>query len=86
MTVTEQYEADASSLKYLSALLQLLFTCVRGATAAATGNTGGSSGCCGSDRPLWVSSSERSRVLLTLLHSAKDGNSLDSQTNDVKYK
>lgn len=44
-------------------------TCARGAAGAATGNTCVSSGCCGSERPLWVSSSGRSRVFLTALHS-----------------
>lgn len=44
-------------------------TCAGGAAVAATGNTCVSSGCCGSERPLWVSSSRRPRVFLTPLHS-----------------
>lgn len=49
-----------------------LFTCARGAAAAATGNACISSGCCGSERPLWVSSSGRSRVFFTPVHSSND--------------
>lgn len=44
-------------------------TCTGGAAGAATDKTCASSGCCCSDRPLWVSSSGRSRAFLTPIHS-----------------
>lgn len=49
-----------------------LFTCAGGgAAAAATGKACVSSGCCGSERPLCVSSSRRPRVFLAPTHSEK---------------
>lgn len=84
--VTHHHKIDITTSTRLECdfkMLELLFTWARGGAAEATGITWVSSGCCGSERPLWVSSSGRSRLFLTPLHSVKHRHNSDSRNTET---
>lgn len=87
-TKTEFRQIMASTAKIkncvvlMNCMISCRFTCGTGAT---TDMTDISSGCCASDRPLWLCSSGSSNAFLTVVHSGKDGKQFKIQPSTHWY-